>query len=303
MSAALYRKLLRDARKIDVPPVDRAIQRNIRTVFELQRNHQPTAAQTQQLKATHSVLRWLQQLNQVRCMIERLLRRAYARLAEINTPRTSVPACLPTSSHERPAQQGNSQSSPQTTQAISRQALQRSSRPTIQHAPRGCQGRCESTAAHACAYTLPCRSCWISCQRSLQHHPHPPSPVRACDNISHPQHLVRTAGRRVRPSPADAPEQHAAGEPYVRVQIDAAGACMLVVITSPPTSPRHPEPGTPAPLTSGLSIPTAEEVQAADAEDLKSSEGMAEFQVLPTPPGLNHSAANGMQSSATANIC
>lgn len=85
------------------------------------------------------------------------------------------------------------------------------------------------------------------------------------------------------------------GQPYVRVELDASGACTLSVITSPLTSPREPESGTPAPLTSGLSIPTAEEVQAADAEDMKSAENASEFQVLPTPPGLNHTAANGVE--------
>lgn len=88
----------------------------------------------------------------------------------------------------------------------------------------------------------------------------------------------------------------------MQVEIDATGACTLVVITSPLTSPREPEAGAPAPLASGLSIPTAEEVQAADAEDMKSAEGAAEFQVLPTPPGLNHTAANGMRQPAAGKM-
>ncbi len=91
-----------------------------------------------------------------------------------------------------------------------------------------------------------------------------------------------------------------ATEEYVCVQIDpASGACTLQVVTSPLTSPREGDAaavakGTPAPLSPGLSIPTAAEVQAADAEDMHAAGGGAEFQVLPTPPGLNQGTAAGM---------
>ncbi len=66
MSAAVYRKLLREVKKIAVPPVCRSLQRNLRTCFELQGHDQLGAAGKEtQLKAAEGVLRWLQHLPEV----------------------------------------------------------------------------------------------------------------------------------------------------------------------------------------------------------------------------------------------